>query len=77
MTEIVFNKRNSVLYKVYLLYLNLSHQYVINVFQSTTIPPEILPKLKHTHKGTLSMAVAHALENHKGGCGTSILHHTW
>lgn len=33
-------------------------------------PPEILPKLKHTHKGTVSMAVAPALENHKGGCGS-------
>ena len=35
-----------------------------------TSPPEILPKLKHTHKGTVSMAVAPALENHKGGCGS-------
>lgn len=32
--------------------------------------PEIRPKLKHTHKGTVSMAVAPALENHKGGCGS-------
>lgn len=32
--------------------------------------PEILPKLKHTHKGTVSMAVAPALEGEKGGCGS-------
>ncbi|KAG5642530.1 Peptidyl-prolyl cis-trans isomerase cyp6 [Asterophora parasitica] len=32
--------------------------------------PEIRPKLKHTHKGTVSMAVAPALEGHKGGCGS-------
>ena len=37
---------------------------------SRYFPPEILPKLKHTHKGTVSMAVAPALENHKGGCGS-------
>ena len=33
-------------------------------------PPEILPTLKHIHKGTVSMAVAPALENHTGGCGS-------
>lgn len=34
-------------------------------------PPEILPKLKHTHKGTVSMAVAPTLEGQaKGGCGS-------
>lgn len=33
-------------------------------------PPEIIPKLKHTHKGTVSMAVAPALEGQKGGCGS-------
>ncbi|KAJ8507373.1 hypothetical protein ONZ45_g10238 [Pleurotus djamor] len=33
--------------------------------------PEILPKLKHTHKGTVSMAVAPALEGQTvGGCGS-------
>ncbi|KAK7023798.1 cyclophilin-like protein [Favolaschia claudopus] len=33
--------------------------------------PEIRPKLKHTLKGTVSMAVAPALEGHsKGGCGS-------
>ncbi|KAJ7490028.1 cyclophilin-like domain-containing protein [Mycena galericulata] len=33
--------------------------------------PEIRPKLKHTFKGTVSMAVAPALEGHsKGGCGS-------
>jgi peptidyl-prolyl cis-trans isomerase-like 4 len=32
--------------------------------------PEILPKLKHTRKGTVSMAVAPALEGEKGGCGS-------
>ncbi|KAF9480169.1 cyclophilin-like protein [Pholiota conissans] len=33
-------------------------------------PPEINPKLKHTHRGTVSMAVAPALEGQKGGCGS-------
>ncbi|PPR04654.1 hypothetical protein CVT24_011872 [Panaeolus cyanescens] len=33
-------------------------------------PPEILPKLKHNRKGTVSMAVAPALEGQKGGCGS-------
>lgn len=37
---------------------------------SRYFPPEILPKLKHTHKGTVSMAVAPALEGNKGGCGS-------
>ncbi|KAF8806176.1 cyclophilin-like protein [Phlegmacium glaucopus] len=37
---------------------------------SRYFPPEILPTLKHKHKGTVSMAVAPALENHKGGCGS-------
>jgi peptidyl-prolyl cis-trans isomerase-like 4 len=32
--------------------------------------PEIRPKLKHTHRGTISMAVAPALEGQKGGCGS-------
>jgi peptidyl-prolyl cis-trans isomerase-like 4 len=32
--------------------------------------PELLPRLKHTHRGTVSMAVAPALEGHKGGCGS-------
>ncbi|KAJ7929398.1 cyclophilin-like domain-containing protein [Mycena leptocephala] len=33
--------------------------------------PEIRPKLKHTFKGTVSMAVAPALEGHtEGGCGS-------
>ncbi|KAJ7184083.1 cyclophilin-like domain-containing protein [Mycena filopes] len=33
--------------------------------------PELRPKLKHTFKGTVSMAVAPALEGHtKGGCGS-------
>ncbi|KAF7304626.1 Peptidyl-prolyl cis-trans isomerase [Mycena kentingensis (nom. inval.)] len=33
--------------------------------------PEIRPKLKHASKGTVSMAVAPALEGHsKGGCGS-------
>ncbi|KAG6868007.1 Peptidyl-prolyl cis-trans isomerase cyp6 [Termitomyces sp. T159_Od127] len=32
--------------------------------------PEIRPKLKHSTKGTVSMAVAPALEGHKGGCGS-------
>ncbi|KAG6853136.1 hypothetical protein C0991_006616 [Blastosporella zonata] len=32
--------------------------------------PEIRPKLKHTHRGTVSMAVAPGLEGHKGGCGS-------
>ncbi|KII94697.1 hypothetical protein PLICRDRAFT_96978 [Plicaturopsis crispa FD-325 SS-3] len=34
-------------------------------------PPEVVPRLKHTTKGTVSMAVAPALEGHtKGGCGS-------
>ncbi|KAG6831981.1 hypothetical protein H0H87_003125 [Tephrocybe sp. NHM501043] len=41
---------------------------------SSSVPryfePEIRPKLKHTSRGTVSMAVAPALENHKGGCGS-------
>ncbi|KAG6811932.1 hypothetical protein H0H92_005161 [Tricholoma furcatifolium] len=32
--------------------------------------PEMRPKLKHIHRGTVSMAVAPALEGHKGGCGS-------
>lgn len=32
--------------------------------------PEILPRLKHTQKGTVSMAVAAALDGHHGGCGS-------
>lgn len=33
--------------------------------------PEILPKLKHTHKGTVSMAVAPSVPGQeKGGCGS-------
>ncbi|KAG2013090.1 peptidyl-prolyl cis-trans isomerase [Coprinopsis cinerea AmutBmut pab1-1] len=32
--------------------------------------PEIRPKLKHTARGTVSMAVAPALEGNKGGCGS-------
>lgn len=37
---------------------------------SRYFPPEILPKLKHTSRGTVSMAVAPALEGQKGGCGS-------
>ncbi|KAF8883170.1 cyclophilin-like domain-containing protein [Gymnopilus junonius] len=33
-------------------------------------PPEIVPKLKHTQRGTVSMAVAPALEGQKGGGGS-------
>ncbi|CAL1700075.1 unnamed protein product [Somion occarium] len=32
--------------------------------------PEFVPRLKHKHKGTVSMAVAPALEGEKGGCGS-------
>jgi len=32
--------------------------------------PEIVPKLKHTHKGTVSMAVAPSANGEKGGCGS-------
>lgn len=32
--------------------------------------PEIVPKLKHTHKGTVSMAVAPSVSGEKGGCGS-------
>ncbi|KDR84238.1 hypothetical protein GALMADRAFT_55395 [Galerina marginata CBS 339.88] len=41
-----------------------------NAPSSRYFPPEILPKLKHTHKGTVSMAVAPGLEGQKGGCGS-------
>ncbi|KAF4619474.1 hypothetical protein D9613_004844 [Agrocybe pediades] len=33
-------------------------------------PPEIIPKFKHKERGTVSMAVAPALEGQKGGCGS-------
>ncbi|KIJ20428.1 hypothetical protein PAXINDRAFT_67129 [Paxillus involutus ATCC 200175] len=32
--------------------------------------PEIVPKLKHTHKGMVSMAVAPSINGEKGGCGS-------
>ncbi|KAG1906901.1 cyclophilin-like domain-containing protein [Suillus fuscotomentosus] len=32
--------------------------------------PEFVPKLKHTHKGTVSMAVAPSVNDEKGGCGS-------
>ncbi|KAI9574820.1 cyclophilin-like domain-containing protein [Boletus coccyginus] len=32
--------------------------------------PEIVPKLKHTRKGTVSMAVAPSVDGDKGGCGS-------
>jgi peptidyl-prolyl cis-trans isomerase-like 4 len=32
--------------------------------------PEIVPRLKHIEKGTVSMAVAPALEGAAGGCGS-------
>ncbi|TDL29954.1 cyclophilin-like protein [Rickenella mellea] len=32
--------------------------------------PEIIPRFKHTHKGTVSMAVAPAIDGVKGGCGS-------
>lgn len=32
--------------------------------------PNMVPRLKHTSKGTVSMAVAPALEGQKGGCGS-------
>jgi peptidyl-prolyl cis-trans isomerase-like 4 len=32
--------------------------------------PNMVPRLKHTTKGTVSMAVAPALEGQKGGCGS-------
>ncbi|KAG9218623.1 hypothetical protein CCMSSC00406_0001263 [Pleurotus cornucopiae] len=32
--------------------------------------PELLPKLKHTHRGTVSMAIAPALEGQAAGCGS-------
>uniref|UniRef100_A0A8H7XW68 Peptidyl-prolyl cis-trans isomerase n=1 Tax=Psilocybe cubensis TaxID=181762 RepID=A0A8H7XW68_PSICU len=41
-----------------------------NTPTSRYFPPEILPKLKHTSRGTVSMAVAPALEGQKGGCGS-------
>jgi peptidyl-prolyl cis-trans isomerase-like 4 len=33
-------------------------------------PPEVNPKLKHTHKGTVSMAVAPSIDGGAGGCGS-------
>nr|GAT58021.1 predicted protein [Mycena chlorophos] len=39
--------------------------------QTRYFEPEIRPKLKHTSRGTISMAVAPELEGHsKGGCGS-------
>lgn len=32
--------------------------------------PEMIPHFKHTHKGTVSMAVAPTLEGREGGCGS-------
>ena len=32
--------------------------------------PEMIPHFKHTHKGTVSMAVAPALQGQEGGCGS-------
>ncbi|KAH7887486.1 cyclophilin-like domain-containing protein [Phlebopus sp. FC_14] len=32
--------------------------------------PEVVPRLKHTHKGTLSMAIAPSINGDKGGCGS-------
>jgi peptidyl-prolyl cis-trans isomerase-like 4 len=32
--------------------------------------PEIVPKLKHTQKGTVSMAIAPSVNGEKGGCGS-------
>ena len=32
--------------------------------------PEIVPRLKHTNKGTVSMAVAPAIDGTHGGCGS-------
>ena len=37
---------------------------------SRYFPPEILPKLKHTNRGTVSMAVAPGLDGQQGGCGS-------
>lgn len=41
-----------------------------NAPSSRYFPPEILPKLKHTNRGTVSMAVAPALDGQQGGCGS-------
>jgi peptidyl-prolyl cis-trans isomerase-like 4 len=42
--------------------------------QSIAIPryfaPEVVPRLKHREKGTVSMAIAPAIEGTKGGCGS-------
>jgi len=32
--------------------------------------PEIVPKLKHTQKGTVSMAIAPSVNGDRGGCGS-------
>ena len=40
----------------------------------TSVPryftPEFVPKLKHSHKGTVSMAVAPGVDGNAGGCGS-------
>lgn len=41
-----------------------------NPRSSRYFEPEIRPRLKHTQRGTVSMAVAPALEGNKGGCGS-------
>ncbi|KAF9226749.1 cyclophilin-like protein [Gyrodon lividus] len=48
--------------------------YIASQAEQKSIPryfiPEIVPKLKHAHKGTVSMAVAPSISGDKGGCGS-------
>ena len=48
--------------------------YIASSEDKGTIPryftPEIVPKLKHTQKGTVSMAIAPSVNGEKGGCGS-------
>jgi peptidyl-prolyl cis-trans isomerase-like 4 len=47
--------------------------YVGSSSSSRCFPPEHIPRLQRSHRGTVSMAVAPALEGHKGGCGSQFV----
>ncbi|KIO12526.1 hypothetical protein M404DRAFT_19323 [Pisolithus tinctorius Marx 270] len=48
--------------------------YIASQSEGTSVPryftPELVPKLKHTHRGTVSMAVAPSVNGNTGGCGS-------
>lgn len=48
--------------------------YIASQSEGTSVPryftPELTPKLKHTHRGTVSMAVAPSVNGNAGGCGS-------